>query len=328
MITCFVCVMMLVIEYVNVLTAGDWMQKLGDSRLKQYIFASFLGAIPGCLGPFTVVALYTHGSLSLGALVGAMIATSGDESFVMLAMFPKTALIMFAALFVFAVACGALTDVILGKLHVPKIAEGFQIHEEAKCDCRPSIERLKKLRHPSSARGYLTFFILLISIAFMFGEIGPLEWNWIRITIIVVSLVGLFIVITVPEHFLEEHLWQHVVKKHLLQIFLWTAGALFVVKALDQYLDVKALITDNLWAVLVIAVLVGIIPSSGPHLVFVSLFASGFLPISLLAASSISQDGHGSLPLLAHSRKDFIIVKAVNVVIAFAAGAVMLLFGA
>ncbi|MDD5230861.1 MAG: putative manganese transporter, partial [Candidatus Marinimicrobia bacterium] len=64
--------------------------------------------------------------------------------------------------------------------------------------------------------------------------------------------------------------------------------------------------------ILVIACLVGLIPESGPHLIFVTMFARGLAPFSVLLASSIVQDGHGMLPLLAHSRRDFIRVKLIN----------------
>ena len=60
MITSFVFVMMLIIEYVNVQTKGDWQYSVKRSRWGQYLLAGLLGATPGCLGAFTVVALYSH----------------------------------------------------------------------------------------------------------------------------------------------------------------------------------------------------------------------------------------------------------------------------
>lgn len=64
MITGFVFVMMLVIEYINVQTKGLWhTQFLGNNR-KQYIVAALLGVIPGCLGAFTAVSLFSHRSIS------------------------------------------------------------------------------------------------------------------------------------------------------------------------------------------------------------------------------------------------------------------------
>ena len=66
--------------------------------------------------------------------------------------------------------------------------------------------------------------------------------------------------------------------------------------------------------------LIGIIPESGPHLLFVTLFAAGAVPFSVLLASSISQDGHAGLPLLAETKRGFLKVKLINVVVALACG--------
>ena len=54
MITGFVAAMMLLIEYLNVLSSGQWSQRLARGRIGQYLLAAFLGATPGCLGAFTV----------------------------------------------------------------------------------------------------------------------------------------------------------------------------------------------------------------------------------------------------------------------------------
>ena len=83
-VTAFVAVMMLAVEYVNVLSHGAWPANLAASPWKQYLIAVLLGATPGCMGAFAVVTLYTHRMVSLGALTACMIASSGDESFVML----------------------------------------------------------------------------------------------------------------------------------------------------------------------------------------------------------------------------------------------------
>jgi hypothetical protein len=39
------------------------------------------------------------------------------------------------------------------------------------------------------------------------------------------------------------------------------------------------------------------------------------------------QDGHGTLPLLAHSRRDFLLVKGVNLLFGLALGAVLMALG-
>ncbi|MBW2733871.1 MAG: hypothetical protein JRH20_15900 [Deltaproteobacteria bacterium] len=60
MITVFVTVMMLLVEYLNVQTRGLVLDAFGHSRWRQYVVAALLGAIPGCLGAYAVVALYVH----------------------------------------------------------------------------------------------------------------------------------------------------------------------------------------------------------------------------------------------------------------------------
>lgn len=68
MITSFVLIMMLLIEYINVHTRGSWQQILQKTRFGQYVLGAVLGVIPGCLGAFTVVSLYSHRTVSFGAL--------------------------------------------------------------------------------------------------------------------------------------------------------------------------------------------------------------------------------------------------------------------
>ena len=96
---------------------------------------------------------------------------------------------------------------------------------------------------------------------------------------------------------------------------------------LMNYINVQEWITSNMYVVLLVAVLIGIIPESGPHLIFVTLFAQGSIPFSILLASSISQDGHGMLPMLAESRRTFLAVKIVNIIYAFIVGLSTFLLG-
>ena len=87
-----------------------------------------------------------------------------------------------------------------------------------------------------------------------------------------------------------------------------------------SHFDIASWISDNTILMILLAAAVGIIPESGPHLVFVSLYAAGVIPLPVLLASCISQDGHASLPLLAESRGSFIKAKLINVVVAIIIG--------
>ena len=329
MITGFVFVMMLVIEYINVQSKGLWQKSLTKNKWRQYIIAGILGAIPGCLGAFTMVAMFSHRLVSFGALVTTMIATSGDEAFVMFAMFPKMALLLTVIILVVGILAGYLTD----KFYKPKktlekiSSNMFPLHDEPECNCFEKDKIWIHLFHPSLYRLTIAIIILSLIAGIATGLLaGNLE-IWMKLSVILAFLFSLFIVLTVPNHFIKGHIWEHIVKMHLPRIFLWVFGTILFMHLLMNYIDVQAFISANMFVVLLVAVLIGIIPESGPHLIFVTLFAQGSIPFSILLASSISQDGHGMLPMLAESKRSFLAVKIVNMIYAFIVGLSTLLLG-
>jgi hypothetical protein len=144
------------------------------------------------------------------------------------------------------------------------------------------------------------------------------------------SLTALFIVSTVPDHFLQEHLWEHVARKHVPRVFAWTLGTLLVMFFLTQPLEnehwsAEIVRPEAKWIALLMACLIGLIPQSGPHLIFVFAYAQGTIPLGVLVASSIVQDGHSMLPMLAHSRRVVIGVKMLKVILALVIGGGMIL---
>lgn len=322
MITGFVLVMMLLIEYLTVQTKGNWSKKLQKSTWLQVIFAAIMGIIPGCLGAFVVVSMYAHKILNFAALITVMIATSGDEAFVMFAMIPGTAIKLTIIIFVIAIIVGFFLNLLMKNKTLMKLPENhLKFHKyDPDCVCFEADKILKQFKNISFQRALLVGGGLIILIFLISGQIGPHEWNWKRITFLIVTAIGLFIVSTVPDHFLKEHLWEHVIKKHFLKIFLWTLGAFITIHILNEYLNIEEWIKSNYIIILMIAVLIGIIPESGPHIVFITLFLNGTIPFSILLANSIVQDGHGAIPLLAESQKSFIVMKLINILVGLIVG--------
>jgi hypothetical protein len=250
--------MMIVIDLVDVRTRGRLREYVKGGSWRQYIMASFLGATPGCLGAFMNVTLYIHGFLSFGAIVAGMIATSGDEAFVMLTLFPRQALILFGILFLLSIPLGLITDKLAKIMHIVpcKECELHEVHpEERSCG-----------------------------------------------------------------HYLKVHVWDHIIKHHIWKVFLWTFFAMLIVQWGLQNWHLDGFIKEHLGLVLILSVLVGIIPESGPHLVFVMLYANGIIPFSVLLASSITQDGHGMLPLLSYTIRDTVLIKLFNMGAALVVG--------
>ena len=344
-ITLFVLSMMLIIEYFNVFSKGKWGSNLKNSTWKQIIVAALLGIIPGCLGTYTAVSLYIHNVIGTAALATAMIATSGDEAFFMFSIIPETALILTVAIFAIAIISGFVISIFIKK--DDKIIEysdkHLEVHNsEMNCFCYKRKDIFANFRNITPIRASL---IAVLSAALIFvifsgghghGEHLQLlsvpnmtntDPAWINITFIFVLSISLLMIFTVNDHFVSEHIRNHVIKKHLLRIFLWTFFTLLILHFVNQYLDIEKIIGDNIYIVLIIAVLVGVIPESGPHLFFLLLFAAGSLPFSVLLANSIVQDGHGSLPLLAETRKGFILIKIINIAVGLIVGFAGILIG-
>ena len=329
MVTGFVATMMILVEYINVITLGRLQSGLGKSRWVQYVLAAFLGAIPGCLGAFTLVTLYTHRLVSLGAVVACMIATSGDESFVMLGMVPETALWLFGGLFVLGIVIGALTDLLFSRKNEneSEYCHELNVHADHALRILPDKQTWKEIRNLSPARGIPFFVLSLYALAIATGRIGHETPLWVTVTILVVSGLTLLVLATVSDHFLEDHVWEHVVKSHLPRLFFWAVVVIGGVHLMEHYFHLDNAVRSNVWMVLLFAAMLGLLPESGPHLIFVSLFATGSIPLSILVTSSIVQDGHGLLPLLANSRMGFLKVKAINFVVGLLVGATMLALG-
>lgn len=327
MITAFVAVMMITVEYISVLTQGTFQSALIKNRWAQYAAAALFGALPGCLGAFTIVALYTHRAVSFGAVVATMIATSGDEAFVLFALIPAKALWLTMGLALIGFVAGPVVDVLARSRGASEPCSDLLIHNTDDCHCFPGMEVLKQWRHPGWARIVLTASMLAFFAFVSAGLLGSSVRIWIRVTLLAVTLFGTFVVATVPDHFLHDHLWGHVVVKHVPRVFAWTFGVLLTVTALGELVDLGTYVQSNMWGVLAASGLIGVIPESGPHLIFVTMYADRLIPVSILVASSIVQDGHGMLPLLAESRKDFVLIKGINLVVGLGLGAMMLALG-
>ncbi len=259
--------MMVLVDFFDVQTRGKIKSFISKSRWSEYMSASFLGATPGCFGTYVNVSMYMHGFLGLGAVSAGMIATSGDEAFVMLVQFPQQALLLFLTLFILAVPAGWLFDT---------LAKKFNISKHAACD-------MHEVHKQDTERDYYHYFTI--------------------------------------------HIWRHIFKKHVIKIVIWTFLSLLLIEIVLLYFPIDTFVKTNIAWLILIAALIGIIPESGPHLVFISLYATGIVPFSVLLTSSISQDGHGMLPMLSYSLHDSIIIKTYNVLFSLLIGWLAFMFG-
>ena len=331
LVTGLVVIMMMLIEVFNVRSDGRMFSGLKNHRVGQVLLSALLGAVPGCIGGFASVSLYTHGLISFGALIAMMIASSGDEAFVMLAMFPGRSAWIFLILFVVAVAVGLLVDLFHSKYDG---CHSMNVHDE---DREPRHEH-KHERHYGWQRVVMFLGVLVFLGALLAGWLegddpdsvsggfNLLSEDWMYWLFSALSLCVLGVLLFAGDHFVEEHLWEHIVKHHLPSIFFWTFGTILIIGVMMSFFDVSTWISDNTILMILLAAAIGIIPESGPHLVFVSLYAAGVVPLPVLMASCISQDGHASLPLLAQSRGAFLKAKLINVMVGIGMGLICTYF--
>jgi hypothetical protein len=90
--------------------------------------------------------------------------------------------------------------------------------------------------------------------------------------------------------------------------------------------DLAALPSAGVLAVLAGALL-GLIPGCGPQLVLTGLWVQGAIPLSVLAANALSQDGDALIPLLAADRRAAVLASVITVVPGLAVGWGLLALG-
>lgn len=257
-LTIIVVGMMMVVEVLNFHTHGKSEAFAKRAGKLQTLVAGALGAVPGCIGGYVSVSLYTKKLFSFGALLSMMIATTGDEAFLMLATFPKTATVIIISLMVLGIATGLL----VGRFYKgPAVNTEESTPDDGQCHSHHHHNEVC----PSSLKDRL------------------------------VHTLG-----------------------HALKVFLWTFGIMMIIGVLQQFVDIESWIGENTALMVLLAALIGVIPQSGPHMIFVTLFANGIVPLPVLLASCISQDGHSGLPLIAEARKSFLIAKGIKLLLALA----------
>jgi hypothetical protein len=263
-IVAIVALLMTAVEWFQIRFKGEIERFLTKSFKTQIIGSSLLGVLPGCIDAFLIVSLYSHGLVGFRALVAVMLSTAGDEAFVMLAMIPKTAILIFSICAAFGIIGGFMAEIIAGRLNLKR---------EKPCSIEVHGGKLNR------------------------------------------------------GHFFREHLYRHIFRTHIPRLFLWIFFTLLIIHFLMVRLDLARVLPQNKLLLILLAAVVGVIPESGPHLLFLTLYTRGLIPFSVLLVSSLSQDGHGLLPLLSYSLHDTIKVQIFTTLFALGVGLVLFLVG-
>jgi len=317
-ITALVLMLMIIVEYINIKSQNKWFSKLQNNNIQQIFTGTFLGAIPGCVGGFAGVSLYAHDIIQFPAMFAIMIASFGDEALVMFASNPKLAIIITAILALSAIIIAYITSLILKNKNIiyhEIKTKHIQYHGN---DYENNININNLLKNITN----LTFskvLIILLGLLFIFllitNRIGEPEWSIDKILYIAVISITIIITLSASNHFIEHHIWQHIIKKHLPLLVLWTFLTLLLTNTMLNYINIQQWIQSHIIITTLVAIIIGIIPQSGPHLIFFILYSKSIIPFHILLINSFMQDGHIGLPLLAESPKTFFITKLIKIII-------------
>lgn len=361
MITGLVSIMMMLIESIDLESKGHFFKGLRNSKISQIGAAALLGSIPGCIGGFAAVSLYSQRLIGFGALVAMMVASTGDEAFMLIALEPAKALWIFLLLFTVAVTAGLLIEYAgirrPGKdaVNIPDrgCCRNIHIHDGQthghECITEDvDMTQTDGSRHFGWKRIVLLSGVVLFLAALLTGLFGHdhgsvadavhhhgtpsgnlgsallemhlLDEKWMNVLFAALSLILVGIIWKGPDRLVEHQLWDHIIRRHLPSVFGWTFGIMAAIGILMNYIDISTWISDNTALMIILAALVGLIPESGPHMIFITLYSAGIVPLPVLLSSCVSQDGHSSLPLLAQDKKSFAYAKLLNCLIAVVVG--------
>ncbi|MCX7953738.1 MAG: arsenic efflux protein [Bacteroidales bacterium] len=327
-ISSIVLMLLIVIEYVFLTSFGNLNVWLKKRKSLQIILAALLGISPGCAGAFAVVNFYTHNVFYFPALLAAFIATFGDEAYFILSTSPLTALKLSVFLLILSLLFSYIFHFTLMKIKKTELptSNHYITHSNAECCLKPKNIKISEIKNFSFNRVLLLCVILLIVFISLFHDHsidGHRTLSFELIFYLILSLLTLYILIVVPEHFLTEHLWEHIIKKHFFKLFIWTLIVIALITVIQHFIPeatIKKMLEKNYFYLLFTSILVGFFPVSGPNLIFFNLYNAGLIPFVVLLTNSLVQDGHAGIPLLAEKKKVFFVVKIIKSLIALTIG--------
>jgi hypothetical protein len=323
---------------------------LEANRHRGPVAGALLGAVPGCGGAIVVMPLHLQGQVSFGTVVATLTATMGDSSFILLAVDPVLAVLVHVGL----VAVGALTGTLVDRLGIaPRrraetapvpvgVAGPSTVGAAAAPLGLTGRPQLRQVPWSLVAFYALTGAAFLVAVPTVLQLVDPGRLDVAGLpTTTVLGLAGVVVCLGVTAARRRGHA-EHAAPpcadrpravlveaaRETARVSTWVVTAFvgYEVLVATTGLDVGALPSIGLLGV-VAGALLGLLPGCGPQLVLTGLYAQGALPLSVLAANALSQDGDALIPLLASDRRSAVLASAITVVPGLAVGGAMLALG-
>lgn len=301
-VSVFVAVTLAFFYFAEKISGNDISALFKKAKFAQVPLASFMGALPGCGGAVVVVAAYSSGSVSLGAVVATLTATMGDAAFLLIAKRPDVAIVLLPTSFIVGIITGYIVDIF------DKTRDNISLQIN-------SISLINVTKNHQFL--YVTYSIIVIP-GFIFAVLGLLQYEFeehITQFITIISFIGISTgmliwatssikTMTNPK---ETTISRVSEETSFITAWVILAFLLFEYSTNIVGLDLQSWFETVGILVPLIAILIGFIPGCGPQILVTTFYINGLIPFAALIGNSIANDGDALFPAIAINPKIAII---------------------
>ena len=265
---------------------------------------ALLGAFPGCGGAIVAVTQFTRGSMSFGGFVAALMTTSGDAMFLLLAAEPGTGLLVIAVSAAIAVPFGYLLDAIHGPAFLRPAAMAMLPQIAA-----DTLKSGTSLRLIDKVWFAVMVPMALIAIPATMADFDLTEalGPWVATAAVAATVLSLALWVRdgEPGACSDGTCAPSSATTQVLGgtnfVIAWVMFAMIGYEALLLAFDIEieSLLMASAVLVPLMAIMVGFIPGCGPQIVVTSLYLSGAAPLSAQLGNAVANDGDALFPALA-----------------------------
>lgn len=290
-----------------------------ESSMRQVVFASIMGAIPGCGGAIIVMTQYVAGRMRFGAVVAVLTSTMGDAAFLLIASQPSIGL----SVIVLSVLVGIISGLVVNRIHSNDFLRCNARLPQLQCS--ETLDNSEKIQVKRLQLQSIVWQVILVP-SFIISLMMAAQWDVaasLNMTDVQLELLGaalLLVLITLWSLSTEISDFRSLVGEdekvasdRLLQkvaldtnfITSWVILAFLSFELLMFYTAFDLLSVFNSYSAWLpmIGVVIGMSPGCGPQILTTSLYLSGNIPLSAQLGNAISNDGDALFPALALAPK-------------------------
>ncbi len=298
---------------------------LNNHNSTQIVFASLMGAMPGCGGAIIVITQFVQGKFSFGSVVAVLTATMGDAAFLLLASKPSTGLFVMTVGIVTGIVSGLIVDYIHNENFLRPKQDKQKLNQLTNNSRNQSNSKFSPyIKYQGILCQWLLIPSVFVAVLFSFqvdvdqvfhlpsGTINIIGATIIVIAIMLWALSGEITnyqtVVSEDSKVNTRNLFQKVAQDTNF-VANWVILAFLVFELSMHFSGLDLAKVFSQWEMLtpLIAIIIGLLPGCGPQIITTSLYLSEAIPLSAQLGNAISNDGDALFPAIALAPKMAII---------------------